>query len=137
MRYRAVTLGILGLFAIACGGGGHGDTADGSADTAGLRRCKDIDACWKACPARDCDTTCGTGNNPDSQQLYNLLFNCAFYQCSTLPDPDDAACGPNQGGGLACQYCEQEVVLPQNDDCMIPPCGACYKQYAACQADTP
>lgn len=162
MRYVSAMIGMLGLFAVACGSGKGNDNGNGgtggngsggadlsaaasdlstsAADLAPLKGCKSLAACIDGCSDFGCANSCRSGSTQMAQVLYFQVLGCVRRVCYPHPDGGAAPCSQGGGGSGACAQCQKDVIA-QPGSCTgggEPSwCGACASQYAACEADTP
>jgi hypothetical protein len=136
------------------GGGGSGGTGGGDLsasmgdDMAGMLPpdlqpaygCHELAACEDACTDAASCMLCTESATMMARTLYRTATRCVQRECYPVPDGGPAPCSFNGGGtpSADCTAClTDSIKMSGSCGADTTYCGACYTQYAACEANTP
>ena len=128
------------------GGGDMSASAGGGADMSMMLSpdlqpaygCHDLAACEDACTDQTSCTLCVQSSTSHARQLYQAAARCVRSECFPHADGGPAPC--TFGGGTPsadCTACQADSIKMTGTCTETTYCGACYTQYAACEADLP
>jgi hypothetical protein len=101
--------------------------------------CHELAACEDACSDQQSCQLCQESATSQARMLYRSATRCVQRECYPVPDGGPAPCTFGNGTPSAdCTTCLDDAIK-MSGSCGADTtyCGACYTQYAACEADLP